>query len=332
MEALTVNPESIRLGYDKPSYVRLAQAALKSWRRVETATNQELLKKGGALDVGPPARIDPIAAALAAEGASSERRSDADSGSLFVGLSVPSGWETLYQPDGGVILAAGAYEAFLTLARSNRASIKPGTRVRELRLHGEDVMVETDTETIRARCAVVTAAGWAGNLLDPLGMTIPIRTTREHVAYYADGDGGLSVPFIWHPPDSSPQVYGLPNLDNGKVKIGRHQAGPEVVPGSESSVDASEIDLINQFVSECTRRVAPLPVSAETCLYASTPDDDFVLDRRGSIVVGIGFGGHGFKFAPVIGELIADLVEQRPIAYGEEFSMSRFAQGEAHAE
>jgi sarcosine oxidase len=69
------------------------------------------------------------------------------------------------------------------------------------------------------------------------------------------------------------------------------------------------------------------PVHVDTCLYAATPDDDFVIDRRGPIVLAVGFGGLGFKFAPLIGEMAADLATDDSVTAVHRFRYDRFAGG-----
>jgi len=95
-------------------------------------------------------------------------------------------------------------------------------------------------------------------------------------------------------------------------------------------VESREVELVSDFVKANLPGALPEPVSAETCLYASTPDDDFVLDRVGPVVLGVGFGGHGFKFAPAVGSMLADLAEGRPVEPAARFAVGRFA-SQVHA-
>ena len=86
-----------------------------------------------------------------------------------------------------------------------------------------------------------------------------------------------------------------------------HHGGPEVDPDVAGAPDPASVARVEAWVRERFPRVDPEPVGAETCLYTSTADGSFVLERRGRVVVGSACSGHGFKFAPVIGQRLASL-------------------------
>ena len=151
--------------------------------------------------------------------------------------------------------------------------------------------------------------------------------TREQVAFFALRNETVLPPFLWHSADttSSFDVYGLPD-SSGVVKIGHHQAGPSVQPGGYADPDPVRTTAISSFVTAHLPSLMPQPQGAKTCLYATTPDDDFIIDRVGHIILAIGFGGHGFKFAPAVGDLVADLIDSHRVPeYGAKFALPRFA-------
>jgi sarcosine oxidase len=170
---------------------------------------------------------------------------------------------------------------------------------------------------------VVAAAGWSNRILDPLDLHVPLTVTREHVAYFPIRAGMTMLPFIWHDGGRF-EYYGLPNGNTGDGKVGQHGAGPECDPDSEGIVDPARVKPVAQFVDGHLPGLQPVPESSETCLYASTPDDDFVIDRAGPVVIGMGFGGHGFKFGAVIGKLLADVAEGGRTEWSDRFSRARF--------
>jgi sarcosine oxidase len=311
-----------RLAYENEEYVALALAARNDWRQLELESGADLLLTNGAFDLGPSRLLNPIENALVAAGASVDRIVEFPDG-LIAGVRVPDDWEALYQPDGGTLAAARCFETFVDHARAAGAIFRPETAAVSVRTSDGSARVETIHGTVGAQCIVITAAGWAEPLLRPLGIAVPIRVTREHVAYYQDHGQEPIHPFIWHPDDGSPQIYGLPSMSDSTVKIGRHIAGRQVEPSSKPELDPRETARITGFVRDQIPRLGTSP-RAETCLYASTPDDDFIIDRVGPIILGLGFGGHGFKFAPAVGSLIADLVVDTPIAWADRFSLKRF--------
>ncbi len=311
-----------RLAYDIPEYVQLAREALEGWLALEEESGRQLLWQTGGMDLGSSDSLGPIAGALKSSNVSFDWLDQ--SAKQLTGFCLPPSWGALHQPDAGVLQARSCLQAFQTRAELNNAKIMPETAVIALEDRGHMVAVRTSRGSFEVRCVVVTSAGWSNRLLSPVGIDVPLRVTRENVAYYRTQAGIGFVPFIWHPGDGHVEHYGLPGVDEAYVKLGEHGSGREVVPGSTGEPDNARIGELNQFVRTYTPGLIDTPCVMETCLYASTPDDDFVIDRVGSIVIGLGFGGHGFKFAPIIGEMLADLVDEKQIPHAQRFSRNRF--------
>jgi sarcosine oxidase len=103
--------------------------------------------------------------------------------------------------------------------------------------------------------------------------------------------------------------YALADPVHG-VKVGAHHAGAEIDPNGTGEPDPHLIDRITTWARGAYRLADPDPVGAETCVYTTTPDESFVLERRGRVVVGSACSGHGFKFAPAVGTRLADLALQ----------------------
>jgi sarcosine oxidase len=131
-----------------------------------------------------------------------------------------------------------------------------------------------------------------------------VTPTRETVAYFGHDDP-LSLPTLvdWSDPTA---LYALASPGQG-LKAGLHHTGPVIDPDEEGAVDAEIVARLAAGVRERYVRAAPEPHGAETCIYTNTSDESFVLERHGRIVVGSACSGHGFKFAPLIGERLADL-------------------------
>ncbi|MGI8824917.1 MAG: FAD-dependent oxidoreductase [Chloroflexota bacterium] len=313
-----------RLIYEEADYVRLAQASLPLWRELERTSGTKLLHTTGSLAFGPPSTLESFERALQTAGAEHQRLSPTEIAKSFPGYALDSGVEALYQRDGGVILADQARTAFLQLARENGATILERTPVTGLRPQDDgSVTLDTGSGSFRAECAVVAPSGWATRLLDPLGLRIAIRVTREQVSYFRLREGHEILPCFFEGYGSPIGAYVVPSAQNGEVKVGAHGTGAEIDPDEDGTVDPVRVEELSRFVADHLPSLEAHPLWSETCLYASTPDDDFVLDRVGGLVIGVGFGGHGFKFAPAIGRMIADLVEGREGASSERFAHSR---------
>ncbi|MFL6077064.1 MAG: FAD-dependent oxidoreductase [Mycobacteriales bacterium] len=290
-----------RYGYADPAYVRLAKAAKKGWRRLEKETGQPLLDRFGCLDWGNEAELAAIAAACKAEGVKVKWRDGADEHGLRASGPV------LWQPGAGRIRAEQALRALRVAATRAGASMRFNEQVTAIEPDGDGVTVRTEAGGYQAPVAVVTAGAWAGELLAGLVPDLPPLTVTEELVAYFRPAAGTPVDVSFVDRGRPTPVYGLPTPD-GLVKIGEHRAGPVVTADTRTgAVDPAALARLAGYAAEAMPGVDPSPVRSLTCLYANTPTADFVLDRVGPLVVGAGFSGHGFKFVPEIGRLLAGM-------------------------
>jgi sarcosine oxidase len=290
-----------RFSYDHPVYVRMAMDSLPLWRDLEREAGREILKVTGGLDVGAP--IDHNVRALEDEGASYELMTPEQAAERFPFLAFPDD-RILFQADAGIVLADRAVEALVESARAHGATVREETPCLELAPAGDEVKVRTDEGEFRASVAVVTTGGWANHVLAGVGIELPVRVTRETVAYFRTEDEERLPTWIsWA---ESLGMYALRAPGQG-LKVGEHGVGPEVDPDSEGPPSDETVDRIRDWVSQRYPTAEPEPHLTETCLYTNTPDGHFILERRGPVVIGSPCSGHGFKFASWIGERLADL-------------------------
>jgi sarcosine oxidase len=299
---------NFRLTYHDPLYVRMARAALERWRELESKSGTELLRIVGGLDVGEATAAS--AAALEAAGESFERPSAAEVAKRWPMLRFDEGSAFLYQPEGAILRADDAIGAQARLARGAGADLRERSLVETIRPSGDRVeMVTSDGEVIQAPMAIVAAGSWAGPLLRGAGIDLPLRPTLEQSTYFAAGGDASSIPTIidW---DAAPRQppYIVPNpFRPGEIKAGAHLSGPVIDPDGRSfEADADREARIVEWTAERLSAPARL-LRTETCLYTTTPDEDFVIDRAGPLVIASPCTGHGFKFAPLVGEVLADL-------------------------
>lgn len=290
-----------RFSYDDPLYVGIAMEALPLWRELEKESGRDLLTTTGGLDVGDAVSIH--ASALETLGASFDVIDGAEAGRRFPFLSIPASEPVLFQPDAGIVAADAAVRAFAESASALGVEVRERTRANRLRVDGEAAVIETDDGEYRARVGVVTAGAWARTLLAGAGMDIPTTPTRETVAYFRLPDGVVPPSMVeW----SKPPVYALFSPPDS-WKVAEHHAGPVTEPDDDGVVSAESVARISEWVADRFWKAGPEAHHAETCIYTNTPDEDFILERRGPIVIGSPCSGHGFKFAPAIGERLADL-------------------------
>jgi sarcosine oxidase len=272
-----------RLAYAEEEYVRLAQESLGLWRELEAETGETLLELNGLLEV---VRTLDESTARTLEACGVEwHRLDADEAERRYPIRVPEGSFAVLQPEAGIVRADGALSA---LARD--LDVRYKTRVRP--------------DDLDAEVVVVTAGSWVNELLEE---PLPVKVTRETVCYFRPENGRPIPSLVSFKPDShTHEMYSLADPVHG-LKVGAHHAGPEVDPNETGEPEPRLIEQIVNWTHETYRLTEPDPVTAETCLYTTTSDETFILERRGRLVIGSPCSGHGFKFAPAIGERLADL-------------------------
>jgi sarcosine oxidase len=222
-------------------------------------------------------------------------------------LRFPDGSEFLYQPEGAIVRAEAVIRAQARLAAERGATIRERTVAETVEPAGDGVEVVTSGgEVYRAPAAIVAAGAWVAPLLRGAGIDLPLRTTLEQSTYFGL-DAPLPTVIDWDAAPAQPP-YVVPNpFEPGEIKAGAHLSGPAVDPDTRSfDPDPERETGIARWIAE---RLDPAPTlrRTETCLYTITPDEDFVIDRLGPLVLASPCSGHGFKFTPLIGEVLADL-------------------------
>jgi sarcosine oxidase len=299
-----------RLAYAEERWVRLAQTALRGWRELESEVGERLLLPTGSLDIGDTASANARALAECdigfelLDGAAVTRR---------WGLGLAAEERALYQQDGAVLRADLAHRALIASAQARGAEVIERTRVLAI---GADGAVSTHAGELRAQAVVVAAGPWAATLLEPLDIDLPVTVTRETLAYFAteetrlptmiDDVGAAGVRLGGG--RTARWFYSLVAPGVG-LKAGLHQAGPESDPEQEGELDEGIVAGTAEWVSRRLPMADPEPLRAETCLYTSTEDERFIVERRGPVVVCSACSGHGFKFAPTLGQRLKELVE-----------------------
>jgi sarcosine oxidase len=308
-----------RLAYRDPAYVALARRALPLWRELEDEAQVSLLVQTGGLDSGPRELVDEIGAALTAAGLPWEPVPRQAAAERWPGLRVDEA--ALFQPDAGRVDADATVRALHRRAAELGADLRTGTRVSAVRATADGAAVLTDDGAIEASSVVLAAGAWLPGLVADLPFACklpPFRVTQEQPAYFATRDDTTWPSFLHHRPtgqsDTLPTLgfgyYGLFTPGHG-VKVGAHATGPEVEPDARQPADHELLSRLARYVEDWLPGVDPTPVAVETCLYTSTPDEEFVLERFDRIVVCSPCSGHGFKFVPAIGERVAGLALAR---------------------
>jgi monomeric sarcosine oxidase len=305
----------LRHSYHTPGYVRLTCDAYDDWAQLEADSGEQLVTPVGGLDLFPPdAAIPPgdYTGSMAAVGVDFDVLAADDIVERWPAFVVPDGTVGIYQRRGSIVPAARGTSTLQRMARRHGAALHdrtPVTSVRDLGAAG--VEVEAGDSTYRCRRLVVCADAWTNDVLAGLDWSIPLTVTLEQVTYFAPDTPDPFMPgrlplWIWM---DDPSYYGFPCYGEATLKAAEDCGGPVVTgDGRPFTPDPARVARLADFMA----RVLPgsgRPVRSLTCLYTLTPDRDFVLGPvpgHESVLVGLG-AAHGFKFAPTLGRMLAEL-------------------------
>jgi sarcosine oxidase len=301
--------------FENPAYVPLLHRAAALWRELETVSGRKLLATTGIAEIGPRdgELVRGTLAASVRHGLAHEVLDAAAFMRRYPAFTIPQDYAAVVQPDGGYIEAAAALDTHIRAARDAGAVVRSEEKVVAIAPRRNSVRITTDHGVIDADGAVVTAGPWTADVLPDL--QLPLRVTRQVAGWF---EPRQSAPFAETFPvfllESRHGIhYGLPPYGRLGMKIAKHHhfdelVGPDrydmtVSPADEAAIRAP----LAEFLPAANGRL----LDAQTCLYTMTPDETFIIDRVPGvphIVIASPCSGHGFKFAPAVGEIVADLI------------------------
>ena len=332
----------IRYTHDQADYASQMPATFELWRALEHASGAPLMQLTGGLYLGPAAEPWLVQAQETLTNlAMPFRLLDAhDLARAYPQFRPRPEWIGLEQDDTGMLAASRCVAALVSQAVRHGATVYEETPVAAVTPDGDGVRVRLAGGTeIMADRAILTAGPWAGRFLAGLvDMTVPLRVTRQQVAYFRVDDPaayavGRFPVFILV---SDPHFYGFPIWEQpGAVKLALEQTADVVDPDAPRTVDPGLLADLAAGVAATMPGLAPRPVQVVPCLYTETPTRDFVIDRHPDhpqIVIAAGFSGRGFKHAIAVGRLLADLAATAPGDYHSPFwrDVYRLARFAAH--
>ncbi len=314
-------------------YVPLVQRAYELWRQLEAETGHELLKITGGLTIGEP-QSNFVSGALASckrFNLPHEYLTASEVNQRFPGYTLTEYLMAVYEKNAGILFPELCVTSHLDMAARYGGEIRHEEQVLGWTSQDNEILVETSQSSYRAERLVITTGPWASELLADLG--IPLKVQRIVNVHFEPNSPERFVPelfpvYLLEVPEG--EYYGFPLLPGEGLKLGRHDIGEICTPQTiNRTVDLSEIENLRVIVERYMRGGAKSFKWSLTCMYTNTPDRNFILDRHpahSNVVYGCGFSGHGFKFASVIGEVLADMVIDGNTRHSIEFlSAARFS-------
>jgi sarcosine oxidase len=303
--------------FEDPAYVPLLLRAYELWEQLARDSEREVYRLTGGLFIGPPDCLT-VAGSLRASrqwDLPHELLDGRDVAARFPNFTPATGDVALYEDKAGFARPEMTVQAHIDLAELTGAELHFGEPVLDWsETAGGGVQVSTERGSYTAGQLVICPGAWAPQLLAEFG--IPITIERQ-VLYWLDPVGG-TAPFVDHPifideNARGEQIYGFPAIDgpHGGVKVAFFRKGIVCTPETiDRTVSDQEIAEMRGRVTELLPALDGTCVHSATCMYSNTPDEHFVIARHpdsANVTVACGFSGHGFKFVPVVGEILADL-------------------------
>jgi sarcosine oxidase len=305
--------------FEHPDYVPLLRRAYQHWDQLGELTGSPMVIRTGALMIGAP-DSDVVAGTLL-----SARTWDLPHEVLsrdamldrYPQFALYEGEVGVFEANAGYVSPERAVRTQLDLAIGGGAELVFDTAASGWQFTDTGVAVFAGGDTVTANYLVLSAGAWASKLMAP--DLLPLQPVRR-LMYFFDPPGGLAAfqpdrfPVYVFEISAEDVLYGFPHVPPSHgVKIGFHYRGPEVDPDFlDRTVAEEEIVEMQEVLRERIPGLAGPAVDVRVCMYTMTPDQDFVLGwlpgGMGRVAVAAGFSGHGFKFTPVVGEVLADLV------------------------
>ena len=320
--------------FEDPAYVPLVLRAYELWHALERDAGEELLRTTGVLTVGPEASeiIAGTRRAAREHNLALECLSAEDVRSRYSMLNLRADEVALFEPDAGVLNPERAIAAHLALAERHGAAMRFNVAMTswKARADGFDIIL-ADGSGCSARTLILALGPWVQSALADLG--IPIRVQRNVQAWFAPATNAYAAPhfpaFLLNRAGLPAPLYGFPDFGDG-VKAAFHGFGDltDAQRVRREINEGHDIIPLAHALDDWMPNAASKFLAAKVCVYSLTPDQHFIVDRHPDnerLILCGGFSGHGFKFAPVIGEIAADLALNGSTRHPIEFlSLRRF--------
>lgn len=310
--------------YEHPGYVPLLWRAWERWYELEQTTGRHLLTECPCLNAGFPGGelVEGVRASVREHGLAAEELSGEDINRRFPALRFPAECVAVLEQAAGFLYVEECVRAHVDAAVSLGAEVHAEEPVREWKATGDGVEVTTDKGAYHAAKLIITAGAWATKLLTDIG--VPLAVMRQTLLWFdvgtraAEFRRGRFPIFIADVPGGA--FYGLPAIDRHGLKVACHYGAPESggPDGVNWAVTADDAAAIRPQLARYVPGLGSL-TKGQVCMYTVTPDRHFVIDRHPrfpQVAVACGFSGHGFKFASVVGEVLADLADEGKTRYG----------------
>lgn len=307
--------------FEHPDYVPLLERAYENWREIETASKSDLFYRTGLLYFGRSDNQNIVGVRDSARlyNIPIENLSASDACHRYPGFVIPDDFDAIYEDDAGFVTPERTVMAYTKGAIAHGAEIRANTRVESWKQSGRRIEVITNDASYTCDKLIITAGAWSSRVIPPLKEDLTV--TRQVLAWVDTGMDTFSREkfpcwFVEDPERGT--FYGFPELPEGQFdgtsgfKLAHHSPG-ELWNADREVADIPSVaqDDIRYFLDKYVPQLKDRKMFLKTCLYTYSRDAHFIIDHLpgygNQVTIACGFSGHGFKFVPVVGEILADL-------------------------
>ena len=301
--------------FEAADYVPLLKRSYELWEALETRAKRSLFRKNGLIIMGPQKGgtvLPGVLKSAVAHGIELEILNQKKLRQRYPQFTPPEGYQGYLEKNAGFLEVEKCVREFARIARMYGATLNEQEPLQSWTATNKGVTVKTAKGTYQAGKLIFTAGPWSAPLLKGLGISLSVRRVAQFwfsAPPVYDYTAGCPC-FAFDGPDSF--VYGFPQFGKNGLKLADHSPGDLVVKPEavDRHIYPQDIALLQRTIARCLPGVLPNPKKSAVCLYTLSNDENFIIDFHpefSSVIFAAGFSGHGFKFASVIGEILADL-------------------------
>lgn len=299
--------------FEHPDYVPLLIRAYELWDELASETGVNLFERCGLLLAGPrDGNVVPgLYRAAEAHHLPLETLTAKELARRHPMFNLPTErYESVFEADAGFLYIDACLKAHLSAAQEAGATLLHQQHVRAWERNDISIQVMTDTETYSANSLVICAGPWSASILADL--SIPLAVRRKVQLWFATEDERFNDAPVYGVETPEGFFYGFPAIAEREIKVAHHTGGATVADADrvDRALHDDDVAPVRRFIDAHLRGMTSNVIRHSICLYTMTPDEHFVIDRHpqyDNVCFAAGFSGHGFKFASVVGEIMADL-------------------------
>lgn len=311
--------------FEHADYVPLLNRAYQNWEHLENEIGETHFHKTGLLYFGDnkDQLIEGVNTSADKYGINIKTLSETELHRHFPQFKPASDFSNIFEENAGYINTDQTIRSYQKLALTSGCTLLSNTKVLDWNYNMSKVRIHTDMGSFTSDKIILCAGAWTQSLMEPYVPSLQLKTTRQSFFYFEPKEAelfhsnnfpcwniqdplytGLFYGFPYKPKNGLYSEYGL--------KLAHHTAATEIDPNQMLSAPSQqEIDLAKQILAQYIPEAAGDLISAGSCMYTNSIDEDFIIDfldeSNQRVILASGFSGHGFKFVPAIGQLLAQM-------------------------